>query len=272
MARGANGTVVPLGRAQPDYRQAACAQVAAARAKLGLNLAGFAGWLAGAVGWNVMPATAGRWETGAVPPGDVLFACVAVVQDTPAGGQAATLLPGPGEAGDPTGAVLPYADRGLITRRQWNGIITGARDHLWLYGMAEFGYATDADVPGILTDAAGGGCAVRILLLHPGWEGMGAIDADEGSPPGTLAARIRRCSPPGSPLCGRRGCRSVRTGSRRPCSIVRGDDRMLITPYLRYATGSNSPTFELTRGSAARMFSRYERHFTRAWNESEDWT
>ena len=201
MARGANGTVVPLGRAQPDYRQAACAQVAAARAKLGLNLAGFAGWLAGAVGWNVMPATAGRWETGAVPPGDVLFACVAVVQDRPRAGPAATSA-GPGEAGDPTGAVLPYADRGLVAGRQWNGIITGARDHLWLYGMAEFGYATDADVPGILTDAAGGGCAVGILLLHPGWEGMGAIDADEGSPPpapsprksGRRARPVHRCA------------------------------------------------------------------------------
>ena len=40
-------------------------------------------------------------------------------------------------------AVKPYADRGVITRQQWNGIIEDSAAELWLYGMAEFGYATD---------------------------------------------------------------------------------------------------------------------------------
>jgi hypothetical protein len=63
--------------------------------------------------------------------------------------------------------VRPYADRGLVTRQQWNGIICDAAREMWLYGMAEFGYATDDAVPGILVQATGRGCRVRILLLNP---------------------------------------------------------------------------------------------------------
>jgi transcriptional regulator with XRE-family HTH domain len=65
-------------------------------------------------------------------------------------------------------ALRPYTDRGMVTRQQWNGIIRDAADELWLYGMAEFGHASDDAVPGILTRATSRGCRVRILLLNPG--------------------------------------------------------------------------------------------------------
>ena len=55
-------------------------------------------------------------------------------------------------------------------------------------------------------------------------------------------------------------------------SLVRGDDTLLVTPYLRFSTGSNSPTFEVRAGPAAKIFERYERHFQRAWELSKDWT
>jgi SAM-dependent methyltransferase len=50
---------------------------------------------------------------------------------------------------------------------EWNGIIHGATRELWLYGMAEYGYATDDDVPAILARATARGCQVRVLLLNP---------------------------------------------------------------------------------------------------------
>src|ERR1022692_2314122 len=37
-------------------------------------------------------------------------------------------------------------------------------------------------------------------------------------------------------------------------SVVRGDDRMLVTPYLRFFIGSNSPTFEFRSDQAPKMF------------------
>jgi len=54
-------------------------------------------------------------------------------------------------------------------------------------------------------------------------------------------------------------------------SVVRGDNRLLVTPYLRYFVGSNSPTFELHADRAPKMFARYARQFESTWNLAEDW-
>lgn len=54
-------------------------------------------------------------------------------------------------------------------------------------------------------------------------------------------------------------------------SIVRGDDAMLVTPYMRFFIGSNSPTFEFRARGAPKMFTRYTRHFESTWTDAEDW-
>jgi len=179
-----------------------------------------------------------NWGAGKVPG---LLAALALVPDPrrPRGRRyrlvyvlavaAGTRNPGGQRPGSADESVTPYADRGLVTREQWNGIIRGATGELWLYGMAEYGYATDADVPGILQRATARGCRVRILLLNPGSAVSAAIDQDEGHAPGTLAARTRaalarfaamrcRCGP---------GMR-IRVYDGHPTvSVVRGDDAML---------------------------------------------
>ncbi len=171
-------------------------------------------------------------------------------------------------------SVKPYADRGLVTRQQWNSIICSAASELWLYGMAEFGYATDDDVPDILASTTSRGCRVRILLLNPDSPGTAAIDSDEGNPSGTLAARTRAALARFSLMrqtCGKR--MQIRVYDGYPTvSVVRGDDKMLVTPYLRFFIGSNSPTFEFRSDQAPKMFTRYARHFENTWNHAEDWT
>jgi hypothetical protein len=97
----------------------------------------------------------------------------------------------PGDQAAAQAMVAAYSGRGSVSRGQWNEIIEGAGKRIWLYGMAEFGYATDDDVPGMLTSATARGCEVRVLLLNPDYAGTVTIDADEGSPPGTLSTRIR---------------------------------------------------------------------------------
>ena len=56
-----------------DFRALASAQLAAARAVLGLTLGEFTALLTDALGWDVMPETVGAWETECAPPGDVLL-------------------------------------------------------------------------------------------------------------------------------------------------------------------------------------------------------
>jgi hypothetical protein len=164
--------------------------------------------------------------------------------------------------------VKPYADRGLVTRDQWNAITHGATHELWLYGMAEYGYATDAEVPAILHRATARACQVRVLLLGPGSPASSAIDQDEGHPPGTLAARTRfaimrrRCGPR----------MRIRVYDSYPtASVVCGDDAMLVTPYMRFFIGSNCPTFEFGAREAPKMFTRYTRRFDSTWTNAEDW-
>lgn len=170
-------------------------------------------------------------------------------------------------------SVTPYADRGLVTRQQWNAIIRDATRELWLYGMAEYGYATDDAVPRILAHAARRGSRPRILLLNPGSQITEAIDRDEGHPAGTLAARITAALARFRQM--RRACGTrmqIRVYDEYPTvSVVRGDDAMLVTPYLRFFIGSNSPTFEFRADQAPKMFTRYARHFENTWNLAKDW-
>jgi transcriptional regulator with XRE-family HTH domain len=170
-------------------------------------------------------------------------------------------------------SVKPYADRGLVTRQQWNTIIRDAAIELWLYGMAEFGYATDDAVPGILARATARGCRVRILLLNPESQITEAIDRGEGHPPGTLAARTTAALARFGQMrqaCGTR--MQIRVYDEHPTvSVVRGDDAMLVTPYLRFFIGSNSPTFEFRADQAPKMFTRYARHFENTWKLAKDW-
>jgi transcriptional regulator with XRE-family HTH domain len=183
--------------------------------------------------------------------------------------------PGNGQrsARDPGESVRPYADRGLVSRDQWNAIISGVSQELWLYGMAEYGYATDDDVPAIVKRAIARGCLVRVLLLNPGSPQSAVIDRDEGNPAGTLAARTTAALARFSAIqrqCGPR--MRVRVYDEYPTvSVVRGDGAMLVTPYLRFFIGSNSPTFEFRSDQAPKMFTRYARHFDSTWKHAEDW-
>jgi transcriptional regulator with XRE-family HTH domain len=156
---------------RPDFKGLASGQILAAREKLGLSHAEFADYLGQMLGWIVTAEAVERWEHGAIPPGDVLLASAAAAQELPGdiltlplsadAGRRAALVSAIGPAldtiGDSSESVVPYADRGLITRSQWNGIIRGSVSQLWLSGMAEFGYATDHEVQDIVHEAAADG-------------------------------------------------------------------------------------------------------------------
>jgi hypothetical protein len=79
---------------------------------------------------------------------------------------------------EPPGGVTIFGAVGVSSRRGDRGETSGmARDNagfavggcfdddaeIWLYGMAEFGYATDDDVPGLLAAASSKGCKIQVL-------------------------------------------------------------------------------------------------------------
>jgi len=244
------------------WERVAAEYVASARTALGMTHAEYAEYLAPALGRSPLPGTVARWEQAGNPPPAALLASQAVTGSLPGAA-------GLGGAGDD--GVRLYSGRGLISREQWNTIIAGSTGQLWLYGMAEFGYATDDEVPAILAEAAGAGCSVRVLLLDPDCPAAAAVDADEGSPQGTLPARIRAALARFTAMRDACPAIGVRTYNTHPTvSIVRGDGAMLVTPYLRYFLGGNSPTVALTAAAAPGIFNRYERHFESMWDNSRE--
>lgn len=168
--------------------------------------------------------------------------------------------------------IRTYATRGLVSRRDWNNVVRSSRSALWLYGMAELGYASDDETPSILEEAAVAGCDIRILLLDPSFNGMARIDEQEGYPDGALSMRIRAALSKFRRIADSAGDRvRIRTYDSAPTvSLVRGDDRMMVTPYVRYLTGDNSPTIELQRNTRNGMFDRYVRHFESVWAHAKD--
>jgi hypothetical protein len=285
------GKVVNLRRNpayKPDLAALAREQVVAGRRKLGLSQKEFAELLSPLLGWAPTAEIIEGWETTAVPPGDVILAIGMAAHDT---GQdvltvaltaeaerVADLVPGViGDLNRVLGApdvTRAYETRGMITRSQWNGIIEDCQRHVWLYGMAELGYALDDAVPGLLHTAAANGCDIRVLLLDPSYSGTSDIDVDEGNPPGTLSPRIRAARIRFGQMMARcDGRMQIRVYNAPPTvSIVRGDDRMLVTPYLRFFVGGNSPTFELEDIPDGKMFDRYCRHFETVWQIAKEWT
>lgn len=277
--------IAPHPGLRAKLRSMAAGQMHAARIRLGMDHEDFAEYLGSIIGWQPLAETVARWERGTPPPpSDVLLAAAMAAQGVPGGDvltlpvtpsaeRQAALMSATGPMPEESGGVTPYADRGLVTRDQWNAIIAESSRDVWLYGMAEHGYATDDEVPGLMQAATAGGCQVKVLLLSPDYPGIEAIDADEGCPPGTLSARIRASAARFTAMrdeCG--GKLELHYYDTHPtASVVRGDSRMLVTPYLRYFAGVNSPTLELTSTSARKMFARYAKHFTFMWDISKEW-
>ncbi len=256
--------VIPF-RRHGDFAELARKEIAAARKAPGQDAGAFAALLGEHLTWEPTAAAVRGWETTAVPPGDVVLAAQYLAR-------IATGVDVPSYVGGDPDVVHAYATRRHLARPEWQDIISGCSEHIWLAGFAEQGYAHDRDVPDILAQAAGAGCDIRVLLLDPDYPLIDGIDADEGSPPGTLAARIRGSLYRFQRMAARcAGRMQVRTSETPPTiSIVRGDDQMLITPYARFLTGGDSPTLLLEQSPGGRIFAQYEQHFNLVWNDSKE--
>jgi hypothetical protein len=285
------GNIVNLRRNpayKPDLAVLAREQVISGRRRLGLSQSEFAELLSPLLGWSATAEIVDGWETTAVPPGDVILAIGMATHDTDQNVLTVALTSEAERVVNLMGGVVgdlnrvlgapdvtrAYETRGMIPRSQWNNIINDCKEDIWLYGMAELGYALDDAVPDLLRKASVNGCSIRVLLLDPDYTGAPDIDADEGNPPGTLSPRVRAAHTRFLQMAARcEGKMQIRLYNAPPTvSIVRGDSRMLVTPYLRFFVGGNSPTFELEHIPDGKMFDRYCRHFETVWQIAKEWT
>lgn len=110
--------------------------------------------------------------------------------------------------------------------------------------------------------------------MDPELPDIAQIDQTEGNPVGTLSNRIRASL--GQFRVIAESCGSgmqVRTYHAPPSvSIVRGDDRMFVTPYVRHLIGRSSPTHELRRAVDGGAFDRYADHVDNVWTTAKEHT
>jgi len=146
------------------------------------------------------------------------------------------------------GILAVYRNRRSINRAEWTRFIEKARRVVWLYGMAEAGYADDDEVREILCNLVEMGGKVRILLLNPTSHVSREIDQEEGGSGDGLPGRISKARDQFVRIRNNNQLTKehveIRTYDCYPqVSIVRSDDQMLVTPYLRYLPGDTCPTF-----------------------------
>ncbi len=158
-----------------------------------------------------------------------------------------------------------------IPNTMWNDFTRDARGQVWLFGIAELGYADDPSFRAIVAAGAKRGCRYRILLLDPDSPVASEVDRREGGG-GQVQGRIRRAIAQFGALlelpASRGGSVELRLTVATPqVSIVRADDEMLVTPYISFNNGNSCFTMRLG-AVASGAFERYEAHFEGVWAEA----
>ncbi|MFY9821110.1 MAG: TIR domain-containing protein [Thermoanaerobaculia bacterium] len=169
--------------------------------------------------------------------------------------------------------VKVFPQRRFVAAKKWNAFIRGAEKHLWLYGMAELGYAEDEETEKTFLKVPRG-CDVRVLLLNPESPHTQVIAQDEHTDPEALRVRIRISLTAFSKMQAMsEGRIKVRVYDSFPqVSVVRADERALITIYIRPLAGNDCPTFEIHRRDQEKgVFHRFVKNFEAVWQSAREW-
>lgn len=152
-----------------------------------------------------------------------------------------------------------------------------------MMGIAlQHGWANDRSFLDILQQRAGAGkCHFRIAVLHPEGQVLRQREKEEAEGHGTGVGRISRDALTSLEIFDKARAllpaadrahlelRAVRE-SNLYCSILRVDDRMVVTLYLASRRGSKSPTLEI-REPASPFYEMYKEEFERIWRVAEEW-
>ncbi len=276
------GGVIELGgfsKFRPDVGELARRQLASARRRLGMSYAEMATALGAMVNWQVSAQAVERWETDAVPPGDILIAADLLVQRGATDGESL------GSAGADALEQLVserFADVAAVYVSR--AAFSSAFPPHVLFDRARDIAATGLSLNLIcqqysdqrLVRLIEGGCRVRCLFLAPNGASIRVREREEEYPPGHLSAltemnirimcRLRdRLSEDARP-------RLALATYEEPVrfNIVLIDDQFcVVQPYLTGVRGVDSPTLLLrSRQAGDGLFPAFRQAFMWLWDRS----
>lgn len=163
-----------------------------------------------------------------------------------------------------------WKERREIPVSMWNEFTKEARHEVWLYGVAEYGYAKDELFHRILADGTIRGCTYKVLILDP--ESPSAKYWDERDQTGIVPSKIRASFQIFQQLIERNkekpGKIELRVYDEVPSlNIIRADGQMLVTLYISCLRGDDSLTLQIQHTPNG-LFEEYQKQFDRVWNKA----
>ena len=164
-----------------------------------------------------------------------------------------------------------WRQRRHIPNEMWNTFTAPAQSEVWLFGVAELGFAEDSAFHGIVSNGTARGCNYRFLVLDPTSAAAEVVDRKEGGGQ-HVQGRIRRAIYQFQRLqeqnAGKEGRVELRVYAYVPqVSIVRSDNELLVTPYMLPLVGDECPTFRV-QSVPGGFFEQYVKHFEAMWESA----
>jgi len=160
-----------------------------------------------------------------------------------------------------------WRERRHIPRDMWNTFTESAQSEVWLLAAAGEGFAHDPTFHRIVADGTARGCHYRFLVLDP--TSTLAVGAGQ-SVQGRIQSAIYQFQLMQEQNAGKRGQVEIRVYTEVPqVSIVRSDNELLVTLYMRPLVGDSCFTLHVENVSDG-VFEQYVQHFEETWKSAHE--
>ena len=164
-----------------------------------------------------------------------------------------------------SGIINLWQERRHIPSSTWNEFTKVARKEVWLFGVAEYGFAKDEAFHEILALGLARGCTYKILLLDSASPSARYWDDRDKTAPSKIRAATEKFTELIAENQGKPGTIEMRVYDEVPSvSIIRADGQMIVTLYISCLRGDDSPTI-LVQSVHDGLFTRYAKQFDRTW-------
>jgi lambda repressor-like predicted transcriptional regulator len=167
--------------------------------------------------------------------------------------------------------VSAFARTDDVLAPDWHQLLDGASEQIDLLDYTLIDQLSRPGVPALLRSKADDGCQVRVLISYASRARLATdtpIDATYPDLEPAAAFEIARSRGYLEPLLGVEGIEVRKFAAMRFNSIIRADDRMLVTLHLWGAARDQAPLLHLHETEHSGIFEQFDRHYQSVWDDA----